>query len=123
MQLGACGDNVAQQRFRALDVDCEIVVDEEDGNLAALTLGPCFQQQEFVHHALVGAKPNGIPKKASHRAELAAIRTTASGLHRNDAKCAPTLADTLQRPSGYLGNQIELVEVDLVPRDRWILLK
>ena len=32
------GDDVAQQRFGALDVDGEIVVDEEDRDLAALSL-------------------------------------------------------------------------------------
>ena len=34
MHLRFGGDNVAQQRFGALDVDGEIVVDEKYGNLA-----------------------------------------------------------------------------------------
>ena len=39
IDLGAGGDDVAQQGFGALEVDGEIVVDEEDGNLAALFAG------------------------------------------------------------------------------------
>src|ERR1700687_3494360 len=123
MFLGRGGDNVAQQGFRSLDVDGEIIVDEEDGDLAAFALGPSFQEEQLIHHAFVGAKADGVAKKAGHRAELAAIRTAATGLHGNDAKCAPAITDTLERALGHFWNEIELVEIYFVPRNRRILFE
>ena len=45
MHLRVGGDDVSQQRFCALHVDGEIVVDEKYGNLAALRFRARFQQQ------------------------------------------------------------------------------
>ncbi len=123
MHLGAGGDNVTQQRFRAFDVDGEIIVDEEDSNLAALAFGPGFQEEQLIHHTFVGAKTDGVAKKAGYRAELAAIRTAAPRLHRNDAKCAPALTDPLERASCHFWNEIELAEIYFVPGNRRIFLE
>ena len=84
------------KRLCALHVDGEIVVDEEDGDLAAFLFArPRFQQQQFVHDAFVGAKADGVTEKSGDRAELAAVRAAAPGLHRNNAKCSPTAAHAL----------------------------
>src|SRR5262249_31330325 len=58
IHLRACGDDVAQQRLRALDVDGEVIVDEKYGDLAAFAVSARFQSQQFIDNALVGAKPN-----------------------------------------------------------------
>ena len=100
MDLGAGADDVAQKRFGAFDVDGEIIVDEEDGNLAAFASRAGFQQEQFIHDAFVSAKADGIAKEAGHRAELAAIGAAASRLDGNDAKCAPAFTDALE---GALG--------------------
>src|SRR5208337_5492805 len=77
----------------------------------------------FIDHALVGAKADGIAEEAGYRAELTAIRAATPGLDRNDAKCAPALADALEGALGHLGNQVELGEIYFVPRDDRILLE
>src|SRR5260370_26073295 len=50
VDLGVGGDDVAEEGLGALDVDGEIVVDEEDGDLAALAACACFQEQEFLEN-------------------------------------------------------------------------
>src|SRR5207302_259120 len=121
--LGARGNNVAQKRFRAFDVEGEIIVDEEHGNLTALAFGPDFQEEQLIDHAFVSAKADGVAKKAGYRAELAAIWTAAPRLHRNDAKCAPALTDTLEWACDHFWNEIELVEIYFVPGNRRIFLE
>src|SRR6266571_4840194 len=59
----------------------------------------------------------------THLPPEAAIRSTAPRLHRNDAKCAPALTDTLERALGHFWNQIKLLEVYLVPGNRRIFLE
>ena len=54
--------SVAQQRFRPFDVDGEIVVDEEDGDLTAVAFRPGSQQQQLIHHA---SAPQAHPDEAS----------------------------------------------------------
>src|SRR5260370_24867026 len=111
MDLGAGGDNVAQERLCAFDVDGEIIVNEEDGNLTAFTLCARFQKEQLVHHAFVGAKADRVAEESSYRAKFTSIRTAAPRLHRNDAKCAPAFTDALERACCHLGNQIKLCEV------------
>src|SRR5258708_1471660 len=123
MDLSAGGDNVAQERFGALDVNGEIIVNEEDGNLTAFAFRASFQEEQLVHHAFIGAKADGVTKKSGYRAELAAIGTAAPRLHGNDAKCAPAVTDPLKRALHHIGNQIKLGEVYLVPGNGGILLE
>src|SRR4029077_3598287 len=52
--LRAGGDDVAEQGLSAFEVDGEIVVDEEDGDLAAFFAGSRLQKKEFVDHTFVG---------------------------------------------------------------------
>src|SRR5258707_13459181 len=104
MNLGAGSDNVAQQGFRAFNVDGEIIVDEEDGDLTAFAIGASFEEEQFIHHAFVGAKADGVAKKSGYRAELAAIRAAAPRLHRNDAKCTPAIRNALKRARCDFGN-------------------
>src|SRR5258706_6202642 len=108
VHLGAGGDNVAQQRFGAFDVDGEIVVDEEDGNLAAFAFRASFQKEQLIHHAFIGTKANGVAKKTGYRAELAAIGTAAPRLHGNDAKDAPAFTDALKGTLHHFWNEIKL---------------
>src|SRR5712692_1870330 len=79
-------NKLAQQRLRTLDVDGEIIVDEENRHLALLAAGAGLQQQQFVHHALIGAETNRVAKKSCHGAELAAVRAASPGLNWNNAK-------------------------------------
>src|SRR5713226_9874226 len=123
VDLGTGSDNVAQKGFRALDIDGEIIVDEEYGDLATFTSRPGFQKEQLIYHAFVAAKADGVAKKTGHRAKFAAIRAAAPRLHRNDAKCAPALTDALKRALGHSWNQIKLVEIYFVPRNRRILLE
>src|SRR5882757_9325648 len=123
VHLGAGGDDVAQERFGALDVDGEIVVNEEDSNLAAFAFRASFQKEQLVHHAFIGAKTDGVAEESGYRAELAAIGTAAPRLHGNDAKCAPAITDALKGPCCHLWNQIKLGEVYFVPGNRGILLE
>src|SRR6266705_3130448 len=122
MNLGAGGDNVAQQGFGAFNVEGEIIVDEEDGNLTAFALGASFEEEQFIHHAFVGAKADGVAKKSGYREELAAIRAAAPRLHRNDAQCTPALPTALKGACCQLVDSIKLVEVNFVPGNRRILL-
>src|SRR5258708_639113 len=112
MDLGIGGDDVAQKRFGALDVDGEIVVDEKDGDLAAFFFGAGFQQEQFIYDAFIGAEADGVAEESSDRTEFTAVRAAAAGLHRNDAKRAPAFADALQGALDHLGNQVELMEID-----------
>src|SRR5208282_3159020 len=115
VQLRAGGDNIPQQRLGALEVDGEIIVDEEHGNLAALLASPRLQQQKFIDDALVGAKTDGVAEKSGHGAELAAIRTAASRLHRDDAEGSPTLAMFLQPAFRRFRHEVELLKIDRIP--------
>src|SRR5713101_8090072 len=123
MYLCAGGNDVAQQRLGALDVNGEIIVNEKDGNLPFFSAGTRLQQEEFIHHALGGAQANGDAEKSGYRAELAAIRTTASRLHRDNAKCSPALPDPVEQQARSLRHQIELVEIDRLPWDYGIGLE
>ena len=91
LRLG--GDDVFEQRLGALDVDGEIVVDEEDGDLAFFFAGARFQHQQFVDDALVGAEADGVAEESGDGAEFAAVGTAASGFDGYDAECAPAFAD------------------------------
>src|SRR5258708_20447278 len=121
MRLGAGGDDVAQERFRAFDIDGEIIVDEKDGDLAALASRPSLQEQQLIHNALICAKTNGVAKKAGYRAELASVGAPAPRFDGDNAKRAPAFADALQRTRRPFCNQIKLREVNFVPRNRRIL--
>src|SRR6266568_1133563 len=117
------GDNVAQQRLRALDIDGKVVVDEKNGDLTPLAPGARFQQQQLIHDAFVRAKPDGVAEKAGYRAELAPVRTPAPGFDWNNAECPPSGPETLEHAFRDLWDQIELIEVDRIPRDRGIWLE
>jgi len=60
VHLGAGRDNVAQQGFGAFDVDGEIIVDEEDGNLAAF---PSFNRSSSFTTLSLVRKRMESPKK------------------------------------------------------------
>ncbi len=123
VHLSAGSDNVAQQRFRAFDIDGEIIVDEKDGDLAAFFFGARFQKEEFVDDAFVGAEADGVAEETGDGAKFAAIRATAAGLHGNDAECAPTFADAAEGFGGHFGDEIELVEIDFVPGNGGVVLE
>ena len=123
VQLCAGRDNVAQQRFCALNIDGEIVIDKKYGNLSEFFAGSCFQQQQFVHDAFVGAKADGVAEKSSDRAELATIGTTAPRLHRYDAEGSPALAVFLQPAVKKLGDKVKLLQIKGVPGNDGILLE
>src|SRR5207253_4543314 len=84
MDLGARGNDIAKQRFGAFDVDGEIVIDEEDGHLAFFAAGALLQPEQFTNHALISTEANRVSEKSGHRAELAPVGTTSSGLDGND---------------------------------------
>src|SRR5690349_20791789 len=96
MHLCPGRNDVAQQRLCPLHVDCEIVINKEDGDLATLALRARLQEQQFVHHALIRAKADGVAEESCHCAELAAIRTASARLDRNDAKSSPAFGYSLK---------------------------
>ena len=102
-------DDVSQERLRAFDIDREIVVNEEDGNLAALFARSCFESQEFVNHAFIGAEANRIAEESGDSAKLAAVGTTAPGLERHDMKRSPAGAQAGQHGTEHFRHQTELV--------------
>ena len=57
-QLGAGFNDRPQKLFGPLGIDCEIVVNQEDKDLAAVPLGPSFQTEHFFDDALVRSKPD-----------------------------------------------------------------
>src|SRR5579859_1076395 len=120
MHLRVGGDDVAQKRLRARDVNGEIVVDKEDDHLTVLTPRALFQSQEFIHHAFIGAKPNRIPKETGYRTELAAIRTAAPRLNWDNAKRRPSAAHAPQQWAHSFGNYVELLKIHRIPRNRRI---
>ena len=77
-KLGASGDDVSQQRLCALDVNCKVVVDEENKHLAAILAGVSLEPQEFINDAFVRAKPNRVAEESGDSAELAAVGATAT---------------------------------------------
>src|SRR5437667_10031872 len=123
MHLRVSRNDVSQQRFCALYVDGKIVVDEKYGNLAALLPRARFQQQEFVDHAFIGPKADGVAKKSRHSAKLASVRTAAPGLHGNNSKGSPSGAHSLEQWVQYAREQIELVQFDFVPGNHRIGLQ
>src|SRR5207302_10807527 len=117
IDLCSGGDDIAQERFGALDIDGEIVVDEENRNLAAFFSSAGFEQQKFVDNGFVRAKADGVTEESGDRAEFATVGTTSSRLDRNDAECSPALAQLLQPFLGRFRHKIELAEIDSVPGD------
>src|SRR4029077_7316139 len=95
----------------------EIVVDEEDGDLAAFGFGAGLQEQEFIDHALVRPEADGIAKESGDRAEFAAIGAAAAGFDGDNAEAAPAGAELPHHGREGFGNEVELLEVDLVPGD------
>src|SRR5208337_2573033 len=69
------------------------------------------------------AEANRVSEKSGHGAELAAVRAASSGFDGNNAKRSPAFPDLLEQGSRGLRHQIELVEVDCVPRDHGVLLQ
>ena len=112
-----------KQGFRPLGVDGEIIVDKENGDLAALALGASLEQQQFIHNAFIGPKPDRISKESGHRAKFASVRAAASRLHGNDAERSPPVAEPLEHRSNGLRNNVELGEVERIPRNCRIGLK
>ncbi len=91
--------------------------------MAALAFRTRFQEQEFIDHAFVGAKADGVAEKTSDGAELASIGAAAAGLDGDNAKGAPTGADFLKQGIKHFWNDVELIEIDGVPGNRRIGLQ
>src|ERR1017187_5773537 len=123
MHLRSSGNNVAQQRLGALHVDGEIVVDEKYRHLPFFFASARLQKQQFVDHALVGAKANGVPEESSYRAKLATVGTTSSGLDGDNAERSPAFSNLLQHCLRDLGHKIELLEIDRLPWNHRILFQ
>src|SRR6185437_10667462 len=128
MDLRVGGDNVAKQGFCALHVDGKIVVNDKYGHLAAFAFGALLQQEQFVDHAFIRAKADGITEKAGDGAELASIGASAPRFHRDNSECAPARANLGEQRMGELGNEVELRQVDRIPGNsriglqRWLAL-
>ena len=117
--LRAGRDDVAQQRFGALHVDGEIVVHEEDGDLALRGARAFLQQQHFVHDALIGAEADGVAEESGHRAELAAVRAAAAAISIGMMwNVSQLMAVMPHDPAEEAGDAVELIEIELFPRDR-----
>src|ERR1700733_15270539 len=123
MDLGFCGDDVAEQRLGSLDVDGEIIVDEKNRHLAFFGAGASLQQEQFVDYALVGAKANRIAEETGDGAELATVGAAASGFDRNNAKRSPAFADILEESGCGFGHEIKLLEIDRLPRNHGVFLQ
>ena len=123
MHLSLGGDNIAQQLLGAFYVDGEIVVNKEDGNLAALFFGARLQHQQLADHAFIGAEADAVSKESSHRAELAAIGAPAARFHRHNAEGSPARAEFFHHRHNSFGNQIELRKVNGVPGNNGIFLQ
>src|SRR5208283_4272113 len=123
MALRFGSDDVPQERLRALDVDGKVIVNEEYRHLSFFFARARLQQQQFVDHALISAEPNRVAEKSRHRAELATIRASSSRFHRDDPKGSPAFSNLLQHPAHTLRNQIELFEINRLPRNHRIILQ
>ena len=118
--LGAGGDNVPQQQFRPLAVDGEVVVNEEDRDLALLSFLQTLEQQEFSDDAVVRPKADGISEKSGHRTKFASVRAATPRLNRNHVEAFPGHAKPAEAADSESRNaveQVELAEVHLVPGD------
>src|SRR5205814_4489109 len=104
MDLRVGCDDGSEQRFRAFDIDGEIVVDEEDGDQTAFFFGAGLQKEEFVDDAFVGAEADGVAEETGDGAKFATVWAAAAGLHGNDAECASTFADTAESFGGHFGD-------------------
>src|ERR1700686_2126698 len=123
MHLRLGGDDVAQQRLRALDIDGEVVIDEEDRDLPLLSVGARLQQKQLIHYALIGSEANRVAEESGDGAKLAAVRAASSRFDGHDAKRSPAFTDFLQKTSHGLGHQVELFEIDRVPWNYRIFLE
>src|ERR1035438_4117768 len=119
----AGGDDVAQQRFGALPVDGEIVVHEEDGDLALRSAGALLEQKHFINDALIRAEADGIAEEPRDGAELAAVGTAAAALDGDDVKGLPGMAVVLHDAAEKAGDAVKLIDVELVPRNLGIVLE
>ena len=117
------GDDVAQQRLRAILIDGKVIIDEKDCDLSAVSFGAFFQQQQLVDDTLVRAKTNYIAKEPSDGAELAAVRTAAPGLHRDGVEIADARSVSFSQAPNELRNEIKLIQIDRVPGDYRIRLQ
>src|SRR6185369_5663902 len=123
VNLRLCRDDVFQQRFGALNVDGEIIIDEEDCDLAFFFTGTGFQQQQFVDHALVAAKADRVTEKSGDGAEFAAVRTASSRLDRDYPKGPPAFAYAVEKWGDDFRQQIELFQVNRIPRNGGIVFE
>src|SRR6202043_2733961 len=92
-------------------------------HLSFFFAGTCLQKQQFVDHALVGAKSDGIAKESGHGAELAAVGTTSSRLNRDNAERSPAFTNLLQHCLCRVGYKVELVEINRLPGNHGILFE
>src|ERR1035438_1497541 len=105
MHLRPSRNDVAQQGLRPLDVDGKIIVDEENRHLPLLGAGACLQQQQFVHHAFIGAEANRVAEKSGDGTELATVWATSPGFDGDNTKRSPAFSDrkSTRLNSSHLG--------------------
>ena len=66
---------------------------------------------------------DGVAEESGDRAKLAAVRTASSRFNRHDMKCSPVFPEILEQGVQQFGNEIELVEIKLVPWNRGIWIQ
>ena len=123
-QLRTGRDDVAQQRLQSFLVDREIVVDEEDGDLAALAFRhvPLSRSSSSTTLSFVRKRIES-PKNPVTVQNSQPYGQPRPGLDRDDEKFAPTRAQFRhQRPQKFR-DQVELFQIERFPRNMRIRLQ
>src|ERR1041385_5243480 len=109
-ELRPGGDDVSQERLRALDVDGEVVVYEKDHHLIPVRACVPLEPQHLFDDRLVRAEAYGVAEETRDSAELAAVWAAAARLDGDQPHRAPARAVTLQERPRELRHQVELLK-------------
>ncbi|PYS31079.1 MAG: hypothetical protein DMG11_02800 [Acidobacteria bacterium] len=123
-QDGISLDDLAQERFRSLHVDREVVVDEEHSDLALFAFRAFFQQQHFLDDTLVCSEADGIAKESSDGAEVAAVWASPARFYGHHIEALPRVAHLSHnrpQPGRNVADEVELAQVDGVPGDARVI--
>src|SRR5262249_6744032 len=123
---GILGDDVAQERFRPLHIDREVIVDKEHSYRSALGTRAPLQEKEFIDDTLVGSETDCITEKTCHGTEVATVWTTSTGLHGHEIQAVPGRILAFEKGSyrcRELRNQIKLLEIERVPGNSRVVLE
>src|SRR4030095_8208575 len=101
-------------------------IDKKYPHRSAIRACPVFHTAQFSNNAFIRSEANRIAKKTRDCAEITAVGTASSGLHRKNVKAFPGFRLLFQKradDAGELSNHVELFEWDRLPGNFGVVLE